>query len=236
GQSACQIAEEIHESGRRTYLCVGRTRRLPRRYRGRDGVWWATRLGMLDQTVDQLDSPAERFVPNPLISGKDGGHDIDLHGFARQGITLLGRLEDVRDGRAMLAPDLHDRLRGADTMVDQFRQAVDKLIAEEGLDVPSQEIEDEPRVGYDHEIIPELDLSAAGIETVIWATGYRWDFGWIDPPVLDEYGYPLQTRGVTEHPGLYFLGLHWMHTLKSGLLLGVGDDAAHVTAHLNEYR
>lgn len=233
GQSGCQIAQELNESGRQVYLCTGSAGRLPRRYRGRDGMWWAIKLGMVDQTVDELESPAERFEANPQISGKDGGQDINLHQFARDGIVLLGRLEDVRGRQAVLAPDLHDNLAAADKMAEQFRKGVDKYVRKAGLDVPEESV-DEPQDGYDQELITEFDLAEAGINVIIWATGFDWDFSWIQLPIFDEWGYPIQQRGVTDYPGLYFLGLHWLHTLKSGLFLGVGEDAEHVAAHIAE--
>lgn len=235
GQSGCQIAQELHEAGRTVHLCTGRVGRIPRRYRGRDGMWWAMQLGMVDRTVDQLDSPAERFAPNPQISGKDGGREIDLHQFARDGIRLLGHLEGIEGRTAVVAPDLHDNIAGADEMLDQFRTGVDTLVEETGMDVPEPEVDD-PKDGYDQEIVTELDLDAAGISTIIWATGYRWNFDWVDAPVFDDYGYPIQERGVTDRPGLYFVGLHWLHTLKSGLFLGVGGDAANVAEHIADRR
>lgn len=231
GQSGCQIARELHEAGRDVHLSVGSATRLPRRYRGRDGMWWAIQLGITDQTVDELDSPAERFEPNPQISGQDGGRDVNLHDFARDGITLLGRLADIRDGCAHFAGDLHERLAAADRAAAGFRDAVDALVDRAGLDAPEEAVS-EPRDGFDREQVPELDLDEAGISTILWATGYTFDYGWIDLPILDEHGYPVQRRGVTEYAGLYFLGLHWMHMLKSSLFLGVGDDAAHVAAHI----
>lgn len=233
GQSGCQIAQELNESGRKVYLCTGSAGRLPRRYRGKDGMWWAVELGMADQTVDQLDSPAERFDANPQISGKDGGQDINLHQFARDGIVLLGHLQDVQDHKAILASDLHDNLAGADKMASEFRKGVDKYVQKTGLDVPQEPV-DEPQDGYEQELIRELDLREAGISTIVWATGYDFDYSWVELPLFDEYDYPIQEQGVTEHAGLYFLGLHWLHKLKSGLFLGVGEDATHIAEHIAE--
>lgn len=234
GQSGSQIAWELHEAGREVYLCVSDAGRLPRRYRGRDGMWWAMQLGILDETVDELDSPAERFDANPRVSGRDGGRDINLHAFARDGVRLLGRLQDVRGGRALLGADLHDNLAAADEMAARIQQGADNLVEATGLDLPEESVE-EPDDGFEQEQRDQLDLADAGIGTVIWATGYRWDYGgWIDLPVVDDYGYPVQQRGVTAYPGLYFLGLHYLHTRRSGLLLGVGDDAEHVAAHIAE--
>lgn len=235
GQSGTQIARELHESGREVCLSVSNVGRLPRRYRGKDGMWWGVQIGMTDQTVDDLDSREERFAPNPQISGKDGGQEINLHEFARDGIRLAGYLEDIDGRRAGFAQNLHENLAAADQMAAQFRKGVDKYIRETGMDLPEETV-NEPQDGFQQEEIPELDLRKVGITTVLWATGYRWDYSWIDLPVFDEYGYPVQKRGVTGYPGLYFLGLHWLHKLKSGLFLGVGEDAEHVAGHLANRR
>lgn len=231
GQSGCQIAQELNESGRQVYLCTSGVGRLPRRYRGKDGMWWGVQLGMTDRTVDDLESPEERFAANPQISGKDGGQEINLHQFARDGIRLLGRLEDFRDQQAILAPDLHQNLAISDKMAAEFRKGVDKLVSKKGLDVPEESVT-ELQDGYEQQVITELDLEEAGIGVILWATGFDRDFSWIELPIFDEWGYPIQERGVTEYPGLYFLGLHWLHTLKSGLFLGVGDDAEHIAEHI----
>ena len=232
GQSGSQIAQELHESGRKVYLATSKVGRLPRRYRGEDGMWWAVKLGMTERTVDQLDSPEERFAPNPKISGKNGGTDINLHQFARDGVTLLGRVQDIRDRKAILVSDLHDNLAFADTMASEFYKGVDKYVEKTGLSVPEESVE-ELRDGYEQEQLSELHLDDHDIRTVLWATGFRWDYSWIQPLVLDQFGYPKQERGVSEYPGLYFLGIHWMHSLKSGLFLGVGEDAAYVAEHID---
>jgi putative flavoprotein involved in K+ transport len=123
-------------------------------------------------------------------------------------------------------------LKAADEAAAKMKQGIDTFIEKAGIDAPK---EDQPplRAGYDADIITELDLEDAGIRSVIWATGYRWDYSWIEAPILDDFGYPVQERGVTPQEGLYFVGLHWLHTLKSGLFLGVGDDAAHVAGEID---
>lgn len=231
GQSGCQIAEELHERGREVYLSTSRVQRLPRRYRGVDSMRWLARTGFVDQTVEQLDSPKERFDPNPHVSGKDGGHTINLHRFHRDGINLLGHLQDGRGTQLEFAPDLKENLKTADNFAHQFRENIDKFIEKTGLDAPEEDVP-EPRDAYEAEVITELDLEEAGIRTIIWATGYDFDFSWVQFPNFDEFGYPVQERGVTSQSGLYFVGLHWLHTIKSGLFLGVGDDAAHVVEHI----
>lgn len=233
GQSGCQMAQELNESGRQVYLCTGSAGRIPRRYRGKDAMWWLIKLGVVDQTVDELESPAERFEANPQVSGKDGGQDINLHQFARDGIQLLGRLEGFQDWRAFIAPDLHQNLAMADKQADEVRKGVDKYVSKAGLDVPKESVS-ELQDGYEQQVKTELDLAEADIKVILWATGFGRDFSWIQLPIFDEWGYPIQERGVTEHAGLYFLGLHWLHTLKSGLFLGVGEDAKHIADHLVE--
>lgn len=233
GQSGCQIAQELHESGRQVYLSTSKVGRLPRRYRGRDSFWWADRLGFFDETVTDLDSPAARFAPNPQASGRDGGQEINLHLFARHGIVLLGHMEGIEGQQAIFAPDLQENLGAGDKVAQQFCRGVDKYVEKAGLEVP-EEMAEMPQDGYEQPEILQLDLAEAGISTIIWATGFQWDFSWIRLPILDEWGYPRQEQGVTTYLGLYFLGLHWLHTRKSGLFFGIGEDARHVAEHLQE--
>lgn len=231
GQSGCQIAEELNQSGRKVYLCTSKVGRAPRRYRGKDFIKWLDEIGMIDNTVDTLDSPEERFSPNPHVSGKNGGRTLNLHRFARNGVTLLGRLKNARRSKIELEEDLMDNLAMADQFASELKKGIDTFIEKAGIDAP-EENHQELNDGYDCEVITELDVESEDITSIIWAVGYDFDFSWIKFPIFDEFGYPIQKRGVTEQPGLYFLGLHWMHTLKSGLFLGVGDDAAHIAGHI----
>lgn len=233
GQSGCQIAEELLEDGRKVYLATGRAQRLPRRYRGKDSMRWLVRTGFVDRTVDKLPSPEARFAPNPHVSGKDGGRTINLHRFCREGMQLLGHVRDGRGTKLAFAPDLKENLAAADEFAKEFKEGVDEFIEKQGLQAPEED-EAELRDGYEAPVITELDLEEAGIKTIIWATGYEFDFSWIDFPIFDEYGYPVQERGVTPQPGLYFLGLHWMHTIKSGLFLGIDEEAAYVAERMEE--
>lgn len=243
GQSGTQIAEDLHRSGRDVYLCVGGAGRFPRRHRGRDTLRWLEMAadagaGPFGETADTLEPDelrTERRAAKPHVSGRDGGHDINLHRFARNGVQLLGRLEGVRDATLRLAPDLHQNLRGADQRAHEIRSGLDELIENAGIDAPPEDpdVELQLRDGFDQPQLETLDLQDAGIRTVIWATGFRPDHHrWIDVPVFSDDGYPRQHRGVTDHPGLYFVGLFWMHSLASDLLYGVGEDAGHVVEHL----
>jgi putative flavoprotein involved in K+ transport len=238
GASGCQIVEDLLAAGRTVYLSVGRHRRYPRRYRGHDMFWWMERIGALDQTLEERPEARER--PNPLVTGVGGGHDIDLRDYAAAGVTLLGHLRDVTGSRLHLTDDVAALLAAGDESVGVFTRAVDAYIARSGLTAPA---EAPPPPGSLQAVSPraaprapirELDLAASGIMSVVWATGFRRDFGWIDAPVLDERGEPIHRRGITGCAGLYFLGLPWLHKLKSSVLCGVGDDAAHLADHIAE--
>ena len=232
--SGCQIVEELFESGRQVYLCVGRARRVPRRYRGKDSVFWGVAMGLLEQTADQLPHPSARFAAQGQSTGKNGGHTLSLHHFARSGVTLLGRLASIHGDSIVLAPDLRDNLVFADKASEDFKNTVDAFVRKTGMNVPANQPDpiDEVRSDAGENAPTTVDLRAAGITSVIWANGYGFDFGWVHLPVLDSFGYPIQRRGVTRFPGLYFLGMDWLHSRKSGILLGVGEDAAHVATDI----
>ena len=228
GQSGSQIAEELHQSGRRIYLCVSRCGRAPRRYQGRDVMWWVNQMGGYDRTVDALPSPAARFACHPDLSGKNGGHAINLRQLASDGVVLLGRLQEVQGSRAILAPDLEENLAKADAQAMQLTHAIDDYVLRMGMDVPVESMSEDSTSKWmpPAEPLLEVDLYAAGISTVIWATGFQLDFGWVHVPVFDQAGAPVHQRGITSSPGLYFLGLPWLYKEKSALLFGIGEDAA----------
>ena len=229
-QSGCQIAEELLRDGRTVYISVGSCAWVPRRYRGRDLVHWMIDLGLMDTTVDTLASPAAKFACNPPVTGSDGGHDLHPRVLERQGAILLGRLESIHGGRVDVAGDLDENLRKGDEFAAKLKRDADGYADEHGLDLPAEPAGDEHRPQGPP--IRTLDLSADGITAVVWANGYRPAFEWINVPAFDDDGYPVQERGITQLPGLYFVGLPWLHKRKSPLFLGVGEDAAHVGAHI----
>ncbi len=234
GQTGCQIAEELHEAGRNVWLCVGRAGRLPRRWRGRDCIAWQRDMGYLDRTPAMLERPELRFRADPHLTGRNGGYTLSLHDFHRRGIRLLGRLADCDGEHARLDGGLHDDMRFADEFCDRITAAFDRHIETHGIDAPpptADELAGGP-TGAMPDILRELDLSEAGIASVVWAAGYRYDFSWIEAPVLDETGYPVAPGGVSACPGLYFTGLNWMTRRKSGILYGVGEDARSAVRHL----
>jgi putative flavoprotein involved in K+ transport len=230
GQSGCQIAEELLQAGRRVYVAVGRWPWFPRRTRGHDLVHWAIQVGLMDETVDTLPSPMARLACNPAVSGNDHGHDCNARTLARDGAVLVGRLEGAEHARLRLGDGLHEALAAGDEFEATYRRRVDEHIAAHGLDEP----EDEPAAPP--AVVPEppreLDVHASGLTSVVWANGYRPNFSWIEPSVVDELGWPRQQRGAADVPGLYFVGIHWLHKRKSALLFGVGEDAEHVVETL----
>ena len=232
-QSGAQIAEELHQAGKKVYLAVGRAGRVPRRYRGKDANWWSEQLGLYDRTVDQLPSPRARFAGKPHISGTMGGHTLNLHQFARDGVTLLGHLQGVEDGKLILAADLWDNLTSADAHEAAFIKSVDDYIAKTGMMAPEEKLLT-LRDGFRAPLTRELDLSVSGITNIIWATSYAVDFSLVKLPVFDPDGFPIQNSGVTAYPGLYFVGLPWLPTAKTGLLYGVGDNARFVAKTIGE--
>jgi putative flavoprotein involved in K+ transport len=232
GQSGTQIAEELYKSGRQVYLCTGSAGRVPRRYRGRDTVEWMYLVGFFDLTPDKLPVPEEHFVA-PQLSGTNGGHTLNLHHFARDGVILLGHLRGAEGYQLSIAPDLYENFAKADGFELQGKKMIDDYILANGINAPEEDVI-QLRDGYSQPILEELDLQAAGIQTVIWATGYTFDYSLIKLPIGDEEGFPLQRRGVTNYPGLYFVGMPWMPSLKSGTLVGVGEFAEHIASHIAE--
>ena len=231
GQSGVQIAEELADAGRTVYLSVGSAGRVPRRYRGRDIFRWmhaivteGPSLGVALPTVDTLPDPRMRLAGNPHLSGHGGGHDTNLRAFAASGrMTLLGRITDVTGERLDLADDLHPKLAFADAFFgERFQPLIEALIEAQGIDAPP---DDRQPVVYDPPAPRTLDLRDAGISSVVWTTGYRRDYGWIDAPITDELGFPRQVRGVGEIPGLFFIGALWQSSQASATLFGVDTDA-----------
>lgn len=235
GQSGCQIVEDLRLAGRDVYLCVGKAGRIPRRYRGKDIIQWLFDAGFLDMPVD--DHPlgrAVRFEPHEHLTGRDGGRTIDLRQMALDGVKLLGRMIDANGFRARFTNDLEGNLDTIDNECQETLALIDKYIAENDIEAPQNDIKP---VNWHPDSIPEtLDLEQAGISSVIYGTGFTYDFSWIDLPIFDDRGYPRYERGVTELPGLYFVGLHWMHTAGSGLFSQVGRDAEYVVDHINRHR
>jgi putative flavoprotein involved in K+ transport len=228
GASGCQITEDLRESGRQVYLAVGNHRRSVRRYRGRDQTWWRMKMGRWDEPVDTV--PSEERKGFPVLTGVRGGYDIDVRRFPMNGVALMGHLQGVEDEKLAFALDVEQTLTQADEYCQRFLRSVDDHIQKTGLNASEP---DAPPAGPTVPTKPAtLDLRAAGIASVVWATGFRYDLDWVHLPVFDDAGQPIHRRGVTRHPGVYFLGLRFLHTLASGFVFGVGRDAAYLAEHV----
>lgn len=222
--SGFQIAADLEEAGRKVFLCVSPHRRVPRRYRGHDMGWWYSKMGHFDIAVDSFQDG--RFPPSVVVTATRGGYDADARQLADKGVVILGRLISIENGQIGLAGDAEKVLTTADHAYWEFRRQADEFAVSNDLNLPPEPA-DVP-ITQPVEPILSLNLEEHGITSVIWSTGYEYDFDWIEVPVMDGAGAPVQKRGVTSCPGLYFLGLHWMHTFKSGLLSGVGEDAEYL--------
>ncbi|WP_213769502.1 MSMEG_0569 family flavin-dependent oxidoreductase [Bradyrhizobium sp. dw_78] len=231
GQSGCQIAEDLHLAGRKVHLAVGSAPRCPRVYRGRDAVEWLDDLGQYDLPVDQHSLKEKvRKNANHYLTGRDGGRDIDLRKFALEGMTLYGRLNEIRNGRLEFADDLAKNLDNADRVYNGICGLIDDYIARNNIDAPASP-HYEP-VWQPANPAASLDPVKAGISTVIWTTGFRSDWSWVELPIFDGAGYPTHRRGVTSMEGVYVLGLPWLYTWGSGRFVGVGRDAEFVAKHI----
>jgi putative flavoprotein involved in K+ transport len=234
GNSGCQIAEELCHAGRQVYLSVSRHRRAPRRYRGRDLTWWQHALGETDATVEQCpDKPASR-----LLTGVAGGHDVDLRQLVGNGVVLLGRVIGGRRSKLSIAANLREDLAWGDvSSADFLRRADEYAVRNRDLPPPDRCPQGLPDPKEVSEPILTLDIDAAEISTIIWANGFRYNFDWIDLPIFHkERGaaqIPLHKRGVTGVPGVYFLGLPWLHKFRSAHLNGVGEDAEYLAEQMS---
>jgi putative flavoprotein involved in K+ transport len=225
GPSGQQIAEELAHTGRRVVIAAGRHRTLPRRYRGLDTYRWMDRLGALERTIDDLaDASVVRRAPAFVVAG--GRKDLDLRRLVAAGVVPVGRLTGIDGLTVRFADDLAATVAAADDNVGRFRASVDGLVARAGLTVDDPEAPPRPPGRWAVTAPSRLHLDREAVRTVLWATGYRRDFSWLHAPVVDATGEPVQHRGVTPAPGMYFLGLRWMYRRSSDAIHGVGGDAA----------
>lgn len=229
GQSGCQIAEDLHLAGRKVHLAVGSAPRCPRVYRGRDAVEWLDDLGQYDLPVDKHSLKEKvRKNANHYLTGRDGGRDIDLRKFALEGMKLYGRLNDIENGILKFNDDLAANLDNADRVYNGICSLIDDHIAKAGIDAPAG-THYEP-VWQPSGTTTELDLAASNIKSIIWTTGFRSDWSWVEIPMFDGAGYPTHKRGITSVENVYVLGLPWLYTWGSGRFVGVGRDAEYLAA------
>ncbi|MCB2116297.1 MAG: NAD(P)-binding domain-containing protein [Rhodobacteraceae bacterium] len=234
GSSGVQIADELRRAGREVYLSIGAHDRPPRSYRGRDFVWW---LGVLGKWNAETPGPGTEHV-TIAVSGARGGETVDFRRLAADGITLLG-MTTAFDGTAMhFAPDLAKNLAAGDANHLSVLDEADAYVARNGLDLPEEpearrQLPDPACVT---DPVLSLDLAAAGVSTVLWATGYALDYGWLKAGSYDARGRPVHQRGVSPEPGLFYVGLPWQSRRGSSFIWGVWHDAKHVADQIETRR
>lgn len=234
GSSGTQIAEELMRSGRQVYLSVGPHDRPPRSYRQRDYCWWLGVLGKWDAAAADPDTAHVTIS----VSGVDGGRTVDFRRLAAEGITLVGMTRSFEDGAARFAPDLVGNIaKGDENYLSLLREA-DAYVNRNGLDLPEEpearEIGPDPACMIDP--ILELNLGEAGVTSIVWATGFSFDFGWLQVDAFGEDGRPRHQRGVSSEPGVYFLGLPWLSRRGSSFIWGVWHDARYIADHIETQR
>jgi putative flavoprotein involved in K+ transport len=232
-----QLADEIHRSGRPVILAVGEHVRMPRTYRGRDVMWWMSEAGILDQGLDDIDDLVRgRHIPSPQLVGTPDRTTLDLNALTAAGVELVGRLSMIRDGVALFSGSLRNVCALADLKQGRLLDTFDEWALGTGIDrdVPPPHrfaptrVVDDPRLS--------LDLGSGEVSSIVWATGFRADYSWLDVPVLDRKGRLRHDGGiVTGAPGLYAIGLNLLRRRKSSFMHGAEDDARDLTDHLADY-
>lgn len=229
-----QIGEEIARSGRSVTIAVGEHVRMPRVYRGRDIQWWMDRTGLLDERYDEVDDIVRaRHVPSPQLVGTPERSTLDLNALSAQGVRMVGRLASIVDDQAYLSGSLRNVCNLADLKMVRLLNTIDEWATETGLDGEVGDPERAMSTIVDESPLLTLDFSSGEIETVIWATGYKPDYSWLEVPVLDRKGEIRHDGGIVRAaPGLYRVGLNFLRRRKSSFIHGAGDDARDLTDHL----
>ena len=232
-----QLADEIHRSGRPVTLCVGEHVRMPRLYRGRDVTWWMRMAGVWDERYDEIDDIVRgRNIPSPQLVGTPDRATLDLNALTAQGVALVGRLGAIRDGVALFSGSLRNVCSLADLKLGRLLDRFDEWALGSGVDGdvdPPHRLEP---TRLDVEPPLSLDLRSGEIATIVWATGFRSDYSWLQVPVLDRKGRLRHDGGVvTGAPGMYAIGLNLLRRRKSSFIHGAEDDARELTDHLAAY-
>ena len=231
-----QLADEIHRSGRPVTLAVGEHVRLPRTYRGRDVLWWMETSGVWNQRYDEIDDLTRaRRLPSPQLVGTPERTTLDLNALGAAGVEIVGRLAMIRDGRAQFSGGLRNQFALADLKMNRLLDTFDEWARGERCDgdVGAPERFEPTRAPAASRL--GIDLRSGEIRAIVWATGFRPDYSWLDVPVLDRKGYLRHDGGVVEAPGLYALGLPVLRRRKSSFIHGAEDDAREVIDHLARY-
>ena len=231
-----QIADEIHRSGRPVTLAVGEHVRAPRVYRGRDIQWWMDATGIFDERYDEIDNIARaRSLPSMQLVGSDDRRTVDLNSLTDIGVRLVGRLAGIKDGKAQFAGSLHNMCALSDLKMHRLLDTIDAWAANHGCD---NEVDPPQRFAPTRVAASpplSLDLQNGAIRTIVWATGYRSDFSWLDVPIFDHRGRVRHDGGVVESPGMYMIGMPVLRCRRSSFIDGAGNDARYLSAHLASY-
>ncbi len=233
GQSGAQIAEDLLIAGRKVFLATGNAPRCARFYRGRDVVDWLADMKYYDMPVEE--HPLKEGVrdnTNHYVTGRDGGRDIDLRAFAMKGMELFGALEDFETGTFRFSPSLKNNLDAADSTYNNINKRIDAYIDQQCIEAPAGKCY-EP-LWHPMEERETLALASSGIQSILWCIGFKTNYSWLDVPIFNGRGYPLHKRGVTTHPGVYFLGLPWQHTWGSGRFSGIARDADYICDQISD--
>jgi putative flavoprotein involved in K+ transport len=231
-----QLAAEVRQSGRPVTLSVGEHVRLPRSYRGRDVLWWMDASGVWDQRYNEVeDLTRARRLPSPQLVGTPQRTTLDINALTAMGVQLVGRWAAVRDGRALFSGGLRNMFSLADLKLERLLDAFDEWARESGRDTEVGPPERFPPTRVPESARLELDLERGEIRAVIWATGFRPDYSWLDVPVIDAKGQLRHDGGVVESRGLYALGLPVLRRRKSTFIYGIEDDARDVIDHLGRF-
>jgi putative flavoprotein involved in K+ transport len=231
-----QLAEEIHRSGRPVTIATGEHVRLPRIYRGRDIQWWMNAAGILDEGLDEIDDiNRARHLPSPQLVGSREHQILDLNAMSGLGIKLVGRLMGMQNGAVQFSGSLRNVCALADLKMNRLLKIIDEWIEQNPGVSPFEPAERFARTGVDEDPCLALDLASEGIRTIVWATGYRPDYSWLDVPVLDRKGLIKHDGGIVDSPGMYLVGMPFLRRRKSSFIHGAEDDARFITQHLARY-
>jgi putative flavoprotein involved in K+ transport len=231
-----QLAEEIHRSGRPVTLAVGEHIRAPRSYRGRDIQWWMDATGVHEQRYDEVDDIVRaRKVPSLQLVGSPERRMLDLNALTAAGVRLVGRLAGLNDGKLQFSGSLANQCALSDLKMGRLLDTIDRFATEHGLDGEIEPPHRFPPTRVEASPPLTLDLARSGIRTILWATGYRLDYSWLEVPVLDRKGEILHDGGIATSPGLYVMGLQFLRRRKSALIDGAAADARDLSDHLASY-